>query len=92
MKVSESNELRKQIRARYAWPGGYPMYLVMADGGSLCIDCARKGYRNIYHSLKNDIRDGWKPEGIDVNWEQTDLFCDHCNKQIESAYGEVESK
>ena len=26
----------------YAWPGGYPLYYLCADGGILCPQCANK--------------------------------------------------
>lgn len=88
MKTAKSIELRKAIRAKYAWPGGYPMFLVMADGAALCMDCARKEYKQIAYANRHNLRDGWKAECADINWEDQDLFCDHCSKPIESAYGE----
>jgi hypothetical protein len=30
-------------------------------------------------------------EALDVNWEDPDLFCDHCGNRIESAYAEPHS-
>jgi len=81
-------KLRKAIRDKYAWPGGYPMFLVMSDGGTLCIDCSKSEYKYIAQSNRYNQNDGWKPEGIDINWEDTTLYCDHCNTLIESAYGE----
>ena len=24
------------VRTKYAWPGGYPMYMLCADGGCIC--------------------------------------------------------
>ena len=83
-----SIELRKAIRAKYAWPGGYPMALLMDDGAAVCMDCARKEYKQIAHSNRHNIRDGWKPEAAFINWEDQDCYCAHCNAQIESAYGE----
>ena len=88
MNIAKSIELRKAIRAKYAWPGGYPMFLVMADGEALCMDCARKEYKQIAYANRHGLRDGWKTEGADVNWEDNNLFCAHCGAQIESAYGE----
>ena len=87
-----SLELRKAIRAKFAWPGGYPIYLVMSDGGSLCMDCAKSEYPLIARSNRDNSRDGWKPEGVDVNWEDSALYCDHCSKRIESAYAEGETQ
>jgi hypothetical protein len=84
----DSIELRKAIRSKYAWPGGYPMALAMADGGTVCMNCAHSEYRLIAYANKHSLRDGWKPEAVFINWEDSSLCCDHCGKKIESAYGE----
>ena len=87
--AQHSIELRKAIRAKYAWPGGYPMYLIMSDGEAVCMDCARKEYRLIARARHdNDTTGGWLAMGADINWEDTELHCAHCNAQIESAYGD----
>ena len=86
--TERSIELRQAIRAKYAWPGGYPLFVVMSDGEVLCIDCAKKEYKKIAYANRHNLRDCWKAEGTDVNWEDTSLYCCHCNNLIESAYGE----
>ena len=87
-----SLELRKLIRMKYAWPGGYPMYGVTSDNVALCMDCLRKEYQSIARALRdNDTRCGWHVFAIDVNWEYASLYCDHCSKRIGSAYSEDEA-
>lgn len=71
----------------YAWPGGYPIYLVMADGEALCIKCARGHHHEI---LAAGPDDSWAAQGSDINWEDGDLHCCHCGERIESAYAEPE--
>ena len=83
------NDIKSFIRQPYAWPGAYPLYLVMNDGGSICKTCAKSEYWNILHSTKFDYFDGWHVHGVDVNWESTDLCCDHCSNPIESAHGDI---
>jgi hypothetical protein len=80
--------IKRALRDKYAWPGGYPLYIVMADGEALSIDAARAEWRNICHSTLHGFRDGWQAAGVDVNWEDTDLTCAHTGAAIESAYGE----
>ena len=65
---------------KYAFPGGYPLfYYVESDVGKFhscpsCINRNRVG--------KNVTRcDGH------INYEDDSLYCEVCNKQIESAYG-----
>lgn len=82
--------IKQAIRDKYAWPGGYPMYLVMNDGGALCMDCAREEYRQIAHDTVKEWKTGWDCAGADVNWEDTTLICDHCNERIGAACGEEE--
>lgn len=68
---------------KYAWPGGYPLYYFTKDGGCLCSKCATD---NLEQTLGDDS--AWKIEQVDINYEDTSLYCDNCNKTIESAYGE----
>jgi hypothetical protein len=81
-------DIKQAIRNRYAWPGGYPMYLIAHDAACLCMDCARKEWRIICHSTLHGMRDGWAISAVDINWEDESLTCDHCGQSIESAYGE----
>lgn len=89
MNIRTVSDYRKAIRnGAYAWPGGYPLYFVCDDGGALCCDCAKMERRNILESLARGISDGWRVCGVDVNWEDAELVCDHCGERIESAYGD----
>lgn len=79
----------------YAWPGGYPMFYLCSDGGVLCPACVTKErariLRSTYELSKHSARSGhdeWAIEGVDVNYEDPDLYCDNCDSKIESAYAE----
>ena len=84
----DSHKLRELIRARYAWPGGYPMFGVMDDGGCLCMTCLRSEYKQIAYSNRHKLNDGWNVSEVVINYEDPNLTCDHCGEQIESAYGD----
>lgn len=86
-----SLSLRKAIRDKYAWPGGYPMYCITSDGAALCMDCAKSEYRQIAYARHHKLNDGWHVDAVDVNYEDASLYCDHCNERIESAYAEDEA-
>jgi hypothetical protein len=78
-------EIVRKEWEKWAWPGGYPIYYQCADGGLLCSHCACKEIK-----LTSDVdaaRD-WKIVGSDINYEDPDLRCDHCDETIESAYCE----
>jgi hypothetical protein len=80
--------VKDAIRNKYAWPGGYPLFIVCNDGACLCTDCAKKEFNQIAHDTVKGWKTGWNAIGADINWEDTSLYCDNCGKQIESAYGE----
>ena len=62
----------------YAWPGGYPIFYLTKKGNVLCPKCANK----------EGVRSEDPPTAHDANWEDPDLYCEGCNKRIESAYAE----
>ena len=82
---------KEYVRAPYVWPGGYPKALITADGDCLCVDCVSKEWRLIAAESFENTNCGFRVAGVDVNWENPDLFCDHCNSKMQSAYGEDES-
>jgi hypothetical protein len=65
----------------YAFPGGYQLYYIDASGNALCPECANLDYVDDYNS---DDR----PVAAAVNYEDPDLYCDHCGERIESAYAD----
>ncbi len=80
-------EFKATLRAgAYAWPGGYPRYLICSDGGALCFDCGHKEARNVMESIDRKAGDGWRVVACDINYEDADLHCEHCSKSIEAAY------
>ena len=80
--------IKRALREVYAWPGGYPLYIIMGDGEALSIEAARSEWRNICRSTLRGDRDGWQAAGVDINWQDTSLYCAHTGGPIESAYGE----
>lgn len=93
MTPAERLKMVKQfIRQPYAWPGGYPCYLLMADGGVLSHQAAKDNFKTIaFEVITNDTRDDWHPVSVEINWEDPDLYCDHTGQRIESAYAEPEA-
>lgn len=83
--------VRAFIRQPYAWPGGYPMALLMSDGETLCAKCARAEYRQISNSTRHALRDGWRAADVFVHWEGAPLICAHCGAETASAYGDPDA-
>ena len=83
------SQVKELIRAPYAFPGGYPKFLVMNDSECLCHKCVKDNFKLIARSTLTNAFDGWQAYGIDVNWED-EIECCHCGNLIESAYGVAE--
>ena len=93
MQIASISDFRRAMRlGPYAWPGGYPCFFVTNDGGALSFEAAKACRREMLEALREGKRDhsGWLPVALEVNWEDSDLVCDHTGKRIESAYGEDE--
>lgn len=74
----------------YAWPGGYPCFFITSDGGALSFDAAQTEAGLIRDAIiSDDTGSGWRVCGMQVNWEDTELVCDHTGQTIQSAYEEV---
>jgi hypothetical protein len=81
--IASLKSVKKAIRAKYAWPGGYEFALLMNDGGILCTDCARHEFRQIVYSHLHQLRDGWRIDAVTTDqdfdeWEH----CAHCSEVI----------
>jgi hypothetical protein len=88
----KTSELKTALRnGPYAWPGGYPLYFVTSDGAALSFDAVRSEYKQVLFSIRHGVNDGWRVIGMQVNWEDPDLYCDHTGKRIESAYAEEDA-
>ena len=86
---SKSLRLADQLSSSpYAWPGGYPLYGVFHDGGVCCKSCASAERESIGTTT---CTDGWGLIGLEINYEDPELFCSHCSSCIESAYAEPEA-
>lgn len=77
--------IRRGMRARYAWPGGYPLSLIMTDGGILCWRCASAHKAMIVRDTRYRLKAGWDAVGWGVIWEG-EHWCDHCGDLVEAAY------
>src|SRR5262245_57973103 len=82
--IDTAAEFKATLRAGpYAWPGGYPLYLLTSDGAALCFDCGRREIRQILPAIRERLRDGWRVVGCDIDeGSETGLYCEHCNGLI----------
>lgn len=78
----------RDLRAPYAWPGGYPRFFVCSNGEALSFESARHNKRLIMEAIRDRDSSGWRVCGADINWEDSQLTCSDTGKLIQSAYGE----
>lgn len=82
------SRIRNAVRQKYAWPGGYPLHLVMIDAESICLECAKKNWKHISHAARYpEYGNTWECVDVIINYEDNDLVCCQCGNHIESAYG-----
>jgi hypothetical protein len=79
--------LKQFIRQPYAWPGGYPCALLMADGEVIDSRSARENFRLIRCAMRDRLDRQWTPEKVFIHWEGPPLICAESGRLIESAYG-----
>lgn len=83
-RISSFADVKACLRAgAYTFPGCYPLYFVCRDGSALSFESACK---NIDSICANDS--DWHIVACQVNWEDSDLRCEHSGELIQSAYGE----
>lgn len=97
MEIKSISDFRRAVRnGPYAWPGGYPMYFAMEDGEAISFETAKAERRQILEALRDKGNGAWGnmwlPVAFEVNWEDGELYCEHSNKRIESAYAEPEDE
>lgn len=82
------SDLQSFIRSNgFAWPGGYPCALLMADGECIDAQSARENYHQIRRNMLNPSNRDWQPVEVFIHWEGEPLYCAHSGREIPSAYG-----
>ena len=89
MEIKTVAELDEAIaNGPYAWPGGYPIFYLTDDGGTLAHQTVIDERESIAESIEDNLSDGWRVIAVDINWEDGDMIDDHTGERIESAYGD----
>jgi len=94
MIIRTAEDFRKALETGpYAWPGGYPLYFITADGAALSFQTGKDEQEEIEEAIADDdTRGGWRVVAMDVNWEDPHLHDDHTGERIESAYAEDDAE
>jgi hypothetical protein len=66
--------------------GSYPKYWVTADGCVLSYKACKENALQIARSIRQHLTrpgyDGWTVVGVDANWEDPAMYCDHTGERI----------
>lgn len=94
MEIEDSEKDLDRYKANpYAWPGGYDILALMADGETICHDCACNE-SEVFQDDEASCADGhdpaWRFVAGYVYWEGPTIYCANCNKPLESEYGDPE--
>ncbi len=85
-------EVNREPLPAFAWPGGYPLFYVFTDGGVICPACLNNNIDQIDEANRTgrgcNSHGGWAVDGVDANYEDEDMVCDHCHKPIPAAYAD----
>ncbi len=84
-------EVSREPLPSYAWPGGYPLFYLTEDNSILCPDCVNAESDSCAAAMKDRDKQWWVV-AVGVHWEGEPLTCDHCDGEIESAYGVPEGE
>jgi hypothetical protein len=85
-KIETVADLKATLRAgAYAWPGGYALYFVTADGAVLSFAAARAEFPTIAAAIRDDdTRGGWRIIGTGCTADDDEPpVCDHTGETIE---------
>lgn len=66
----------------FAWPGGYEIHYIVKDYGFLCYQCANKEFDRTV----DPDDEQFFIVAQEINYEDDNLFCDHCGRQIGPEY------
>jgi hypothetical protein len=70
-------------RNPFAWPGGYPVALVLSDGACLCPGCCRSEAALVSRAGRDpSYRTGWEPEAATILDGDEVETCAHCGEPI----------
>ena len=72
---------------------GYPFFFITDDGGVLSEEAVEANREEIDEAIRTkDSTGGWRVVGVEINYEDDALYCDHTGERIQSAYAEGDTE
>lgn len=93
MKISNKHQFLVILaEGPWAWPGGYPLFFVTSDGEALSFRSAEQEREAICEAIaESDKGSCWDVIGVEINYEDPELYCCHSGERIKSAYAETKA-
>lgn len=85
-RITTVADFKATLRAGpFAWPGGYAVYFITADGAALSFDAARDEFRQIATAIRDDDkRSGWRIVAATTTaYDDEPETCAHTGRTIE---------
>lgn len=76
--IRDVDQLSQLVDKPWADPGGYEIYFIAADGGTMLAESLKSQWAEVEEATETPGLDPqWEIVGYDVNWESTDLVDCH---------------
>lgn len=75
--VEQAHRLYNEVFTNFTWLGGYSVIFTTDEGDVLCAECAKRRFIMDREDVTSDIY-----------YEGPTMYCDECNREIESSYGD----
>lgn len=80
-------DIKAALRAGpYAWPGNYQLFFLTVDGDALAFETVTANFREVAQAWLDEDRTIWRIVGLEINYEDGDLYCAHSGKKIPASY------
>lgn len=87
MEIKTVKDFINALRSlKYTSYGCYPKFFYTEDGQALSFDSAHENVFLIARAIRDNNDKQWRVIGMEINWENNDLYCSHSGEKIESAY------
>lgn len=89
MKTFDLKENHESAKREYSFGkfeslGMYEKHWITKNGGVLCFECVTE---NLEQCSDFEAQNpNWFLIGCQINWEDNQLYCDHCNRKINEEY------
>lgn len=91
-RIESIRRLHKSLKeGRYSSLGSYPKFYYTKDGDVLSHEAVKENLTQIRRAMLRQDDKNWCIVGVEINWEDPNLYCADTGERIPSAYAEDSS-